>query len=524
VTGTDADPLRTERIEPQCVSQVNHPATTKWSSIADILQNAPDWLRAVHAAGPSAYKRAESGAVAIPSSNQAFRVYAAYALAVLPLLWVAAINGFPLLFSDSGGYLRTGTEQYFPLDRPASYGLLLLPFYTLGGLWAAVVAQAAFVTWLIARTLRAVVGRCSPGRLFGTTAALAAGSSLPWFVGQIMPDLFAGVVGLLVYLLVCADDRLARWERIAFPLLLAGIIACHLSFVPIAIGATVAAMLCAFRTVRRAVVWSGSARAAGAIVLAVLGLSTMNLIAEHQFRPSLNSNKFLLARLLDARIAQPVIADACAKRQLSICAMLPALDRADEPLPGQAYLWDPLSQRGAIERRDPARLDADEATIIRRTFAARPGAIARMVWSSWVRQIGTAQEGDGMVHYDADMQVSHQIATHFSRSWRAWQGSREQAGTLQSLAIIPEHVVTMLFILATLAIGGIAFWRRADRLGAFAVVMLVTLLANAAACGVLSGVFDRYQARISWLLPLVAIVAIQSRWQRRGIGGVSSTR
>jgi hypothetical protein len=442
---------------------------------------------------------------------------------VLPLLWVAAINGYPLLFSDSGGYLKTGTEYYFPLDRPASYGLLILPFHKLGGLWAVIVAQSAFVTWLIARTLQAVVGRCAPSQLLVATLALAAFSSLPWFVGQIMPDLFAGVVGLLIYLLTCANDRLAAWERIVFPVLLAGIIACHLSFIPIALATTAIATACALRSAGLTACWPGCARAATAIGLAVLGLSTMNLIAEGQFQPSLNSDKFLLARLLDARIAQPVLADACTERTMLICAMRPLVDRPTEPLAGQAYLWDPRSLRGRLEQLAPARFHAEEASIIRRTFRTAPSAVAAMAWSGWIRQLLTAQEGDGMVHYAENMQVAHQIAAHFTRSLRAWRTSREQAGTLQSLAWIPERIATVAFIMASLAIAAIAFRGGADRLAAFAAVMLATLFANAAVCGILSGVFDRYQARVTWLLPLVVIAAVQYYLQRPRAHVSSST-
>jgi hypothetical protein len=38
-------------------------------------------------------------------------------------------------------------------------------------------------------------------------------------------------------------------------------------------------------------------------------------------------------------------------------------------------------------------------------------------------------------------------------------------------------------------------------------VIVAALLANAAVCSLLSGVYDRYQARVTWLLPLLAIVA-----------------
>jgi hypothetical protein len=41
------------------------------------------------------------------------------------------------------------------------------------------------------------------------------------------------------------------------------------------------------------------------------------------------------------------------------------------------------------------------------------------------------------------------------------------------------------------------------------------ILINAFVCGALSGSFSRYQARVVWLLPLVAIVSLIERYQRR---------
>jgi hypothetical protein len=46
--------------------------------------------------------------------------------------------------------------------------------------------------------------------------------------------------------------------------------------------------------------------------------------------------------------------------------------------------------------------------------------------------------------------------------------------------------------------------------------LVVAVLANALAAGALSGVHDRYQARIAWLLPLGAWLAWRASGFRRG--------
>ena len=45
--------------------------------------------------------------------------------AALLLLSVPVLNGYPLVYSDTGTYLRTAFEGYVPPDRPVWYGLFL---------------------------------------------------------------------------------------------------------------------------------------------------------------------------------------------------------------------------------------------------------------------------------------------------------------------------------------------------------------------------------------------------------------
>ena len=162
---------------------------------------------------------------------------AAHGGAALLLGWVALANGFPLLFSDSGTYLRIGTELYFPADRPVTYGLMLLPLTRLfgsAGLWAAVLAQGLFAAWMIGRVVRLACGRCTPAMLVAVAALLAAASSLPWFTGQLMPDVFTGFVGLAVFLLVFGGRVIGKVESALLVLVLAGLVAVHLSHLAIA--------------------------------------------------------------------------------------------------------------------------------------------------------------------------------------------------------------------------------------------------------------------------------------------------
>jgi hypothetical protein len=68
---------------------------------------------------------------------------------------------------------------------------------------------------------------------------------------------------------------------------------------------------------------------------------------------------------------------------------------------------------------------------------------------------------------------------------------------------------TVVASLAIIVILGILLWRRwTTRLAGLAVVIIPAVIANAFVTGVLSTVEDRYQSRVVWLVPFLAVTLI----------------
>jgi hypothetical protein len=69
-----------------------------------------------------------------------------------------------------------------------------------------------------------------------------------------------------------------------------------------------------------------------------------------------------------------------------------------------------------------------------------------------------------------------------------------------------------------------AFWKKArivvfgPELGPIVVFLLAATLFNAAVLGAVSGPFSRYQARIAWLEPLAAFMALGAMFRRNLFG------
>jgi hypothetical protein len=138
-----------------------------------------------------------------------------------------------------------------------------------------------------------------------------------------------------------------------------------------------------------------------------------------------------------------------------------------------------------------------------------------------LRQIGMARVGDALVPDNLAAQVGRQLALGFpAAEQRRFAGSLQARGLLPPAAapfLAPHGPVLLLGGAAALmGLRRAAVARDRARLG-LVLCVLVGVAANAAATGALSGPHDRYQARIAWLLPLAAALAL-APWGREAAG------
>jgi hypothetical protein len=429
---------------------------------------------------------------------------AALAASSLILSWVAIANGFPLVFADSGTYLRIPLELYYPTDRPPIYGLAIgLPLWVIG-IWGIVAVQAIGSALIIAMTLSIGWGRLRPLDVVATCAFLAVASSLPWFVGQIMPDLATGFIPLILFALLARPADTPLWHRAGLGAVLTLLIAVHLSHVLLASGLLVLAAIAMLLTgtARRETV-RRSLPAALAILLALLGLSSLNRVAGYEFRPALSSDTFLLARLFDGHVAQPTLARLCRGQALAHCAVRSLVDDPAIAKPGQAYLWDQRSPIGTMLRRDRAGIIAEQRLIIRTALRDDPGGVAALAWRGFAEQLSTVRKGV-LPPYTADMQISHILKARLPGDFQAFENSRQQRNALGPLKFAPDVAVAVavVLLLPLMMVWGVR--RRQWPLLGLTGLVVATLVLNAAITGDLSGPDDRYQSRVLWLLPLLA--------------------
>ncbi len=420
------------------------------------------------------------------------------------LTWPALLNGYPLLFSDTGAFLHQTLGPLMIWDKPWVYGPMLALLHWQVTLWLPMLAQGAALSWLLWLTQRAARGQVSPRDHLLLLAGLAVLTAAPWFAALLMPDIWAPMVVLALWLL--AGGTLSRGQAIGVGVLAALGIAAHLAHLPLALA--LAALLWWLHRGQPGA-WRPALPLAAAVVLVLAG----NLAGHGRFALSPYGASFLLARLQADGPATRTIKAECPEAGWYLCGFAWRL-----PMDSDTFLWAPDSPvnrdtEGGDRFLGGALLAPEAGEIIGATLLREPlGVAGAMLGNAW-RQLFLARVGDALVADHLAANVAPRLREGFPRWEAAAQAEAAQAqGRLPALAVpflLPHWPVLVLG-----GLGALLAWRRAAAWGdqgrlALVLCVLVGVTVNAATTGALSAPHHRYQARIAWLLPLAAVLGMR---------------
>lgn len=420
----------------------------------------------------------------------------------LLLIWPALLNGYPLIFSDSGAFLAQTVQPLMIWDKPYIYGPFAWLFHQHFSLWGTIAAQGVICShliWVLAR----VLGRATPARHLGICAVLAAGTAAPWSVAMAMPDILTPVAILCAGLLGWGWGSLGRVERAWFSVLGVVATASHLSNLPVIFALVVLAVLLRLG-------WRGCLRVALPLAGAVALLLVTNLAGHGRFAVSPYGSTFLLARLIADGPAARTIEALCPDAGWYLCAFTGRL-----PTNSDVFLWEPDSPVNRRPDGTPIFLGGRElapeaSLIIAQTLRREFPAVVANVLGNFVQQLGRNEIGDTLTRHDAGVGVRPRLAQGFPPGELArFDASLQMADELKPIArrLVPLHTL----VLVVAAGFALMAWRQAHlarnaRALGLLLCILVGLTGNALATGALSMPHHRYQARVVWLLPLAAML------------------
>jgi hypothetical protein len=425
-------------------------------------------------------------------------------LAAALLLWPALLNGYPLVFSDTGTYLGQAIERYLGWDRPAFYSVFILPLHMLCTTWPVVVAQALITAQVLHLALRALRPDWPAWSVLPASLALATGTALPFVAAQLTPDASTSLLALVLTLLALVPDRLWAGQRVWLVLFGAALTTLHLSNLPVAVVLPPALLLLRAITVASPRLGrEGLVRLAAPALLGISALLAVNWAGLG--RPSLApfGNVFVLARVIYDGPGARVLLRDCPAAGWALCRFADRLPPSDD-----TFLW---SEEGPVIAAGGAKQISTEAdTIIAAAIGAKPLVELRAIAGNGVRQMVRFATGDGLNAWPRS--VTPVIERHFPpREVAAYRAARQSRDTfdLPDWLLLLHRTVALAGLIGCATVAAIGLYRR-DQAGALCAGILLVLAVNAVVTGGLSGPHDRYQARVAWLAPFAAGLAAAS--------------
>ena len=502
---------------------------------------------------PLARAAAPSGPVAAPTDAGALHAHAWlvwYLLASALLLWPLLLNADYIYFHDTLAYLRYPAQafrRFFGIElglsaavapppeaaatapgapaaaggggavddtvaagRSIYYGAMLYAGALLGGLWAGILFQLGCVLLAVHMTLDALLGPERRRRFPAVIALLAVATPLPFFVCYLMPDVFAGIAILAIANLFALEGALAPWKRLLWLALLAMALLFHTSHTAVALLVLAPAAAVAWAALRKPP-WRAAATVGAAIGIGLLGEVVFALTVEAVYGAPPLRPPFLMARLVSDAPGYGYLLANCPGIGLRLCDWLPRL-----PADTDIFLWSRDPGRGVYGLADAATrraLAGEQAAFVLGVLGHDlPGQIVASL-RDFAEQLG--RFGLGEFAYDdylrrtvADMLPPSERAAFVGSALYRRTFPLGLADTVTRVAV--AAAAAYLLWAAARAVGGRAEPGRAagGALLAFAVVLIGGVVANAAVTGILSTPHDRYQARVIWLIPLLAMIVL----------------
>ena len=425
---------------------------------------------------------------------------AAALVCVMVLLAPALWNGYPLLQYDTGGYLARWYEGYLVPSRSTVFGLFL---HAGEGLhfWPELILQAACVIWVISLVLRVAGCATSAWQRTLIVAGLSLVTALPFLSSTLLTDVFVGLSVLALHLLIFHRPDLGRLEQIGLFLLIAFAAATHSATLAVLLAVLVFAvpmlLLSGLRPWER-LLPAGSAIATGAAMLLAANFAFSGQLA---WTPGGFGIAF--GRLLQDGIVKRYLDDHCPDARLKLCHY-----RKDLPTTADDFLWS----YGVFN--DLGRFDGlgeEMRFIVLQSLRAYPLRQIETAVAATAEQLRLVATG-----YGTHNEIWHTygiIKRFIPGEVPAMQRARQQRGGLDFDLINRMHVPIALgsMLLALALLARVPISGRFDETTRLAATVTVAILANAFACGALSGPHDRYGARIAWIATfMVAITIVQA--------------
>lgn len=396
--------------------------------------------------------------------------------------------------------------------RSVYYGVLVYAGFLAGKMWLTVAVQALAVAYLLQLLMSQVWGFNSR-QTIGIAAALSLMTPLGVYTGFLMPDVFAPLVVLCIGMLAVYWQQLSRNQRWMITLILLFGLCAHASHV--ALAALLLGLALAMRWLSKR--WRGLSTAALVVTASCIAGA---VAAEWAFSKAVTVAvgappmrlPHPMARLIDLGPGTAYLKKNCPDSGFAACSYL-----QNYPTAWDDFLFSTNPAKGAFALADVAtkrRLSDEQLRFVGEVIRFDPVGVASGVSADVLRQLLnfrvdiTAYGKRGLAMFEgrvpdsifADMQASR---------------AASQQAPLNNWLTMSTYALVLASLLV-LVIGGLRLSSNASQPADpqhqlfvnFVWVIVAGVVANAVICATLASSMDRFQARVIWLLPFLALAAV----------------
>jgi hypothetical protein len=373
--------------------------------------------------------------------------------------------------------------------------------------WLNLAIQALATTWILQLTLR-VFGLARPWQLLGVSLLLALTTALPWLASMLLTDIFAGLSVLSLFILVLHGGKVSRSEKAALFVFTAFAAATHSATMAVLLGLCCIGWI-ARPWLRERIPVSHLVQGTLTIAAGAMMLLSANFALSGQVAWTPGGFAIAFARMLQDGIVTQYLREHCAEQHFKLCPYRDALpETADD------FLW---SRESVFNELGRFRGMNDEMGYI--------ATHALTEYPLWQAEEALLATGEQMLKVATGENTDHPTLMHTYGIFREYlpqqlklvDAAREQKSHLAfgpiNLIHVPVALISTALVFAMLIAA--LFGRRADEVTLLMATVCLSLLGNAAICGIISGAHDRYGSRMVWIATFALMIAVLKRRKDR---------
>ena len=422
-------------------------------------------------------------------SRPAFLILLGACILLLPTL----LNGFPFTFPDSVDYLRIVSLVY----RLPFYGAFITLFHWNRFVFGPVIMQCLVVSHLLWLLMDLTSGKPAARYFLPFIAMLTLFTGIGFFTGFLCADIFTPILFLTLYILAFHFRQLSG--RALYYLFLLAAIATVMHITNLSLGIVLLIVLTVLLKLSR-VTWRDVKDPLVLIALpSLLGIASvlmMNGLIFGVWSLSPAGQPFLLANMIEYGPARDYLNEACPTTHYRICKYRPYPETANELMWTENSVYFRLG--GFLGIRDEA------ATIVHETIRTHPRAVASMVFANFIGGLKSRTPGEEFYAKYQIQPFKDLLRSKFGEdTLQQFLNGAEMRDTIPHKTLEAIDIVVPPLSFAALIVVALATLRSRKTAFTLSVATLSFVLANTLLCTAFSGVFDRYQARVAWLMPMV---------------------